>query len=143
PPSPPLSFFLQRTRAPCPLPLLPTRRSSDLLLGVVAEGQRGGQASDVRESFYPGGTEDRRMVSAEPAPADPGATRDAEPEIAWSRQLLWGHREQSSPGEPAVRGGTDLAEVAQPTVVGWVVVVGALRAGGGARVVPLIREVVQ
>src|SRR6202011_4849889 len=66
--------------------------------------------------------------SEESTSADPGATRDTESETAWSLRLLWDHREQSSPGEPAVRGDGDLAEVAQPTFVGWVLLVAASRA---------------
>ena len=57
---------------------------------------------------------DRGVVSAKPAPTDPGAARDAEPETAWPRCLLRGDVERVL-AEPYARGrGANLAKVACP-----------------------------
>ena len=100
-------------------------------LGSLAERERGDRASDGCESIQPGVREDRRVVPEEPAPSNPGAARDPEPEIARSRRLVRGDREQSIPEQPAIGGGTHRAKMAEPAFVGRGPVVGTLRASAG------------
>src|SRR5262249_39112901 len=82
------------------------------LLGDVEEEKRGSQETDGSQPSPPVRESDRGMVSAQPAPTDPGAARDAEPEATWSRRLLRGDGELLLVGPHESDRGADLAEVA-------------------------------
>src|SRR5262249_34948904 len=82
------------------------------LLGEVQEEQRGGQETDGSQPSPPVRESDRGMVSAQPAPTDPGAARDAEPETARPRRLLRGDGELLLVEPYESDRGADLAEVA-------------------------------
>src|SRR5688572_26001053 len=81
------------------------------LLGEVEEEQRGGQETDGSQPDPPVREGDRGVVSAQPAPTDPGAARDAEPETTRSRCLLRGDGERLLVEPNARDRGAPLAEV--------------------------------
>src|SRR5216684_3704646 len=87
-------------------------------LGSFAAGLLGGEAEDGPGPLEPRTQDDYALVSAQPAPTDPGATPNAEPETPWPLRLLWNHGQQLC--VVAVPGGggphLEVLVVAPPTV---------------------------
>src|SRR5262249_55078098 len=80
----------------------------------VEEEQRGSQETDGSQPHPPVRESDRGMVPAQPAPTDPGAARNAEPEATRPRCLLRGDGELLLVEPYASHRGAGLAEVACP-----------------------------
>src|SRR5262245_1301279 len=76
---------------------VPRDSSSRARLGPVAAGALGGEAEDGRQPVPPRDQEGRRVVPAQPSPADSGAVRGSCPEATGALRVLRGDRQSGLP----------------------------------------------